>query len=70
MYCIDVVDNESEIGGASESKASKENIDLKEIKRVDHILASLQRKVAKLRLEAVVVVGPRPFTITFLVCYD
>lgn len=29
----------------SESKAAKEAIDIKELKRVDHILASLQRKV-------------------------
>ena len=29
-----------------EPKAAKETIDLKEIKRVDHILASLQRKVS------------------------
>uniref|UniRef100_A0A453R469 Mediator complex subunit 6 n=1 Tax=Aegilops tauschii subsp. strangulata TaxID=200361 RepID=A0A453R469_AEGTS len=30
---------------ASESKAQKETIDLKELKRVDHILMSLQRKL-------------------------
>ncbi|XP_049399265.1 mediator of RNA polymerase II transcription subunit 6-like [Solanum stenotomum] len=30
---------------ASESKAAKETIDFKELKRVDHILASLQRKL-------------------------
>lgn len=30
---------------ASESKTQKEAIDLKELKRVDHILMSLQRKV-------------------------
>ncbi|CAK9184904.1 unnamed protein product, partial [Ilex paraguariensis] len=28
-----------------ESKAAKETIDFKEVKRVDHILASLQRKL-------------------------
>jgi len=30
---------------ASETKPAKEAIDFKELKRVDHILASLQRKV-------------------------
>lgn len=29
-----------------ESKTAKETIDIKEVKRVDHILASLQRKVS------------------------
>jgi mediator of RNA polymerase II transcription subunit 6 len=30
---------------ASESKTQKEAIDLKELKRIDHILSSLKRKV-------------------------
>ncbi|CAI8617564.1 unnamed protein product [Vicia faba] len=38
------VDTEKETT-VSEPKAAKETIDLKEIKRVDHILASLQRKL-------------------------
>lgn len=41
---IDAVDSENETA-ASDSKAIKETIDFKEIKRVDHILASMQRKV-------------------------
>lgn len=40
----DAVDAENESGGL-ESKVAKETIALKELKRVDHILASLQRKV-------------------------
>lgn len=39
------VDSENETT-IPEPKAAKETIDLKEIKRVDHILASLQRKVS------------------------
>lgn len=39
------VDSEKETT-LPEPKAAKETIDLKEIKRVDHILASLQRKVS------------------------
>lgn len=39
------VDTEKETT-VPEPKAAKETIDLKEIKRVDHILASLQRKVS------------------------
>lgn len=38
------VDTENE-SASSEPKAAKETIDFKELKRVDHILASLQRKV-------------------------
>ncbi|GAA0157926.1 hypothetical protein LIER_15081 [Lithospermum erythrorhizon] len=38
------VDAENE-SAASEPKATKETIDFKELKRVDHILASLQRKL-------------------------
>nr|GMC73185.1 mediator of RNA polymerase II transcription subunit 6 [Ipomoea batatas] len=41
---IGYVDAENESGHA-ESKAPKETIDFKELKRVDHILASLQRKL-------------------------
>jgi hypothetical protein len=40
----DAVDSENE-GAASESKTGKEVIDFKEVKRIDLILASLQRKV-------------------------
>lgn len=40
----DAVDSENE-NAVVESKASKEPIDFKEVKRIDHILASLQRKV-------------------------
>ncbi|WMV57565.1 hypothetical protein MTR67_050950 [Solanum verrucosum] len=43
-YCVFLVASENE-RSASESKAAKETIDFKELKRVDHILASLQRKV-------------------------
>lgn len=39
------VDSENETA-PPEPKASKETLDLKEVKRVDHILASLQRKVS------------------------
>lgn len=38
------VDSETETASL-ESKVAKETIDLKEVKRVDHILASLQRKL-------------------------
>lgn len=38
------VDSEND-SPASETKPAKEAIDFKELKRVDHILASLQRKV-------------------------
>ncbi|KAL3511722.1 hypothetical protein ACH5RR_024439 [Cinchona calisaya] len=41
---IGYVDAENE-AAASESKANKETIDFKEIKRVDHILTSLRRKL-------------------------
>ncbi|KAI5674842.1 hypothetical protein M9H77_05792 [Catharanthus roseus] len=41
---IGYVDSENETA-ASDSKAIKETIDFKEIKRVDHILASMQRKL-------------------------
>lgn len=41
---FDLVDAESE-SAALESKAPKETINFKEVKRIDHILASLQRKV-------------------------
>ncbi|KAI5639464.1 hypothetical protein M9H77_00605 [Catharanthus roseus] len=41
---IGYVDSENETA-ASDSKAIKETIDFKEIKRADHILASMQRKV-------------------------
>lgn len=40
------VDSESE-SASLEPKIGKEMIDYKEVKRVDHILASLQRKVTK-----------------------
>lgn len=38
------MDSEDE-SASQEPKAAKETIDFKEVKRVDHILASLQRKV-------------------------
>ncbi|KAB5516889.1 hypothetical protein DKX38_027537 [Salix brachista] len=41
---IGYVDSENE-GAASESKIGKEVIDFKEVKRIDHIIASLQRKL-------------------------
>ncbi|GAB4839660.1 hypothetical protein Ancab_029186 [Ancistrocladus abbreviatus] len=41
---VGYVDGESD-GAAADLKTSKETIDLKEVKRVDHILASLQRKL-------------------------
>ncbi|KAJ0007930.1 hypothetical protein Pint_28861 [Pistacia integerrima] len=41
---IGYVDNENE-GASLDSKAGKETIDFKEVKRVDHILANLQRKL-------------------------
>lgn len=41
---IGYVDTEND-SAASELKTAKETIDLKEIKRVDHILASMQRKL-------------------------
>ncbi|XP_020588481.1 mediator of RNA polymerase II transcription subunit 6 [Phalaenopsis equestris] len=41
---IGYVDSEAE-GTSSETKVVKEAIDIKELKRVDHILASLQRKL-------------------------
>lgn len=41
---FDAVDSENE-AAAFESKVTKETIDFKEVKRVDHILQSLQRKV-------------------------
>lgn len=44
MYDHDVSDSENE-NVSLEPKAAKETIDFKEVKRVDHILASLQRKV-------------------------
>ncbi|KAI5660592.1 hypothetical protein M9H77_29385 [Catharanthus roseus] len=44
LFLIDAVDSENETA-ASDSKAIKETIDFKEIKRVDHILASMQRKI-------------------------
>lgn len=43
----DAVDAENE-STSSEAKATKETIDFKELKRVDHILASLQRKVTQI----------------------
>ncbi|CAK9174527.1 unnamed protein product [Ilex paraguariensis] len=44
---IGYVDTENE-NATLESKAAKETIDFKEVKRVDHILASLQRKVTQM----------------------
>lgn len=44
LVVADAVDAESE-STASESLSAKETIDIKEVKRVDHILASLLRKV-------------------------
>lgn len=42
--CFDTVDADNE-GVSFESKVGKETIDFKEVKRMDLILASLQRKV-------------------------
>lgn len=42
--CCDTVEADNE-GSSFESKAGKETIDFKEVKRIDHILASLHRKV-------------------------
>lgn len=42
----DIVDAENE-KTVLESKATKDAIDFKELKRLDHILASLQRKVTQ-----------------------
>lgn len=49
LSCVSsgTVDAENE-STSSEPKAAKETIDFKELKRVDHILASLQRKVKQL----------------------
>lgn len=44
IFCCVAADAENEESSA-ELKSAKETIDLKELKRVDHILASLQRKV-------------------------
>lgn len=45
MPCfLNTVEAEND-NASSEPKAPKETIDFKELKRVDHILASLQRKV-------------------------
>ncbi|KAI3426647.1 Mediator of RNA polymerase II transcription subunit 6 (Mediator complex subunit 6) [Psidium guajava] len=41
---IGYVDSEDE-SSASDSKVAKETIDIKEVKRIDHILASLQRRL-------------------------
>ncbi|XP_030535986.1 mediator of RNA polymerase II transcription subunit 6 [Rhodamnia argentea] len=41
---IGYVDGEDE-SSASDSKVTKETIDIKEVKRIDHILASLQRRL-------------------------
>lgn len=41
---IGYADAENE-GASSETKVGKETINIKELKRVDHILASLQRKL-------------------------
>ncbi|KAF6147699.1 hypothetical protein GIB67_003030 [Kingdonia uniflora] len=43
-YCNDIVDGDNE-GPAFEPKAAKEAINFKEVKRVDHLLASLHRKL-------------------------
>lgn len=42
FFCLVDTENES---ATLVPKAPKETIDLKEVKRIDHILASLQRKV-------------------------
>ncbi|KAL3624663.1 hypothetical protein CASFOL_031331 [Castilleja foliolosa] len=42
---IGYVEPENESTVSSEAKAAKETIDFKEVKRLDHILASLQRKL-------------------------
>ena len=47
------VETESD-AAASESKTQKEAIDLKELKRIDHILSSLKRKVIVLFFSAVI----------------
>lgn len=43
-FFLDTVEPEND-NASSEPKPPKETIDFKELKRVDHILASLQRKV-------------------------
>lgn len=48
-FC-DAVDSENE-AAAFESKVTKETIDFKEVKRVDLILQSLQRKVTMIELK-------------------
>ena len=45
----DAVDADESV--ALESKVAKETIDFKEVKRIDHILASLQRKVNSVYLQ-------------------
>lgn len=45
FFSSDAVDSENE-NAPLDSKVGKETIDFKEMKRIDHILASLQRKVA------------------------
>lgn len=52
VICLisDAVDYENE-SVAVESKVAKEAIDFKEVRRVDHILASLQRKVILIKLK-------------------
>ncbi|KAH7865446.1 hypothetical protein Vadar_006810 [Vaccinium darrowii] len=44
ILTVDLVEADNE-GASFESKAGKETIDFKEVKRIDHILASLQRKL-------------------------
>lgn len=44
-YLLFVLVDAGNESSALESKASKEMINFKEVKRIDHILASLQRKV-------------------------
>ena len=44
LFIGDAVDSENE-DVVPEPKVSKETIDFKEVKRIDHILGSLQRKV-------------------------
>lgn len=52
LFISDAVDAENENADV-EPKVGKETIDFKEVKRVDHILASLQRKVALTHLKGV-----------------
>ena len=48
---FDAVDVEND-STASEPKVAKEAIDFRDVKRIDHIIASLQRKVIIIQLKS------------------